>query len=207
MGLNEFAGYVRSRRERPGHRVDGCAFGLEARAFLPGRCVTSLLGLATLGVSAVRETRHHVAHEIAGERRAKRYGAALSQREVFRRTSSLTDRNSRASARLGLVNNLNDGMAWGLFPLVFAATGMRLAQIGVLAAIYPAVWAFAQVLRRRRAFGSHRPQTGSSPAACGCKPSALQFIGFIHALLGLWHGERCCWDLAPPWCTQRCSPP
>ncbi|MCC6642790.1 MAG: MFS transporter, partial [Deltaproteobacteria bacterium] len=45
----------------------------------------------------------------------------------------------------GLVNNLNDGMAWGLFPLVFAAAGMNLEQIGTLAAIYPATWGLAQI--------------------------------------------------------------
>jgi MFS family permease len=43
------------------------------------------------------------------------------------------------------VNNLNDGMAWGLFPLLFAAAGMSLAEIGLLAAIYPAAWGVLQI--------------------------------------------------------------
>jgi MFS family permease len=51
-----------------------------------------------------------------------------------------------SATQAGLVNNLNDGMAWGLFPLVFAAHGMSLSQIGVLAAAYPAVWGAAQLL-------------------------------------------------------------
>jgi hypothetical protein len=62
-----------------------------------------------------------------------------SQREVFLRTS-LTDPNLSSVSQAGLVNNLNDGMAWGLFPLVFAAAGMSIAQIGWLAAAYPAIW-------------------------------------------------------------------
>src|SRR5260370_517954 len=67
-----------------------------------------------------------------------------SQREVFLRTT-LTDRNLSSVSQAGLVNNLNDGMAWGLFPLLFAARQMSLEQIGVLAAIYPAPWGIAQL--------------------------------------------------------------
>lgn len=52
----------------------------------------------------------------------------------------MVDANLSSVSQAGLVNNLNDGMAWGLFPLVFAAAGMNLAQIGLLAAIYPATW-------------------------------------------------------------------
>ena len=48
-------------------------------------------------------------------------------------------------SQAGLVNNLNDGMAWGLFPLLFAAAGMTFGQIGVLVAIYPAVWGIGQI--------------------------------------------------------------
>lgn len=66
------------------------------------------------------------------------------QLEIFRRTS-LTDRNLSSVSQAGLVNNLNDGMAWGLFPLLFAAAGMSLGQIGTLAAIYPAVWGVMQI--------------------------------------------------------------
>jgi MFS family permease len=55
------------------------------------------------------------------------------------------DRNLSSACQAGLVNNLNDGMAWGLFPLVYAAGGATLAQVGALAAIYPAVWGLAQV--------------------------------------------------------------
>src|SRR5713101_5542573 len=67
-----------------------------------------------------------------------------SQREVFWRTT-LLDRNLSSVSQAGLVNNLNDGMAWGLFPLFFATARMSLEQIGVLAAIYPATWGIGQL--------------------------------------------------------------
>jgi MFS family permease len=89
----------------------------------------------------VRETRQHVTHEMQmhGEP-----AEVPSQREIFLRTS-VKDRNLSSVSQVGLVNNLNDGMAWGLFPLVFAAAGMSLRQIGMLAAIYPAVWGISQI--------------------------------------------------------------
>src|SRR5213596_1644024 len=65
-------------------------------------------------------------------------------REVFWRTS-FTDRNLSSITQAGLVNNLNDGMAWGLFPLVFAAANIGLDRIGMLAAIYPATWGIVQL--------------------------------------------------------------
>ena len=70
--------------------------------------------------------------------------ATLSPREVFWRTT-WRDRNLASVSQAGLVNNLNDGMAWGLFPLFFAAAQMGLEQIAVLAAIYPATWGIAQI--------------------------------------------------------------
>jgi MFS family permease len=63
---------------------------------------------------------------------------------VFWRTS-LFDRNLSSISQAGLVNNLNDGMAWGLFPLIFAAAHMTLGEIGQLAALYPATWAVGQL--------------------------------------------------------------
>ncbi|MBL9108936.1 MAG: MFS transporter [Myxococcales bacterium] len=60
--------------------------------------------------------------------------------------TSLLDRNLSSVSQAGLVNNLNDGMAWGLFPLFFAAAKMSLAQIGTLAAIYPATWGLSQLV-------------------------------------------------------------
>ncbi len=67
-----------------------------------------------------------------------------SQREVFWRTT-IADRNLSSISQAGLVNNLNDGMAWGIFPLFFAAARMNLDEIGLLAALYPATWGIAQL--------------------------------------------------------------
>ena len=104
------------------------------------------VGLVVLGtlrsVFAVRETRHHATHE------SELAGAAahdtLSPREVMTRTS-FTDRALSSVSQAGMVNNLNDGMAWGLFALVFAAAQMSLAEVGTLAAIYPAVWGLGRL--------------------------------------------------------------
>jgi MFS family permease len=139
MGLNEFAGYVAVAGSALGTAWIAAAYGLRPEPFYLG-VVLAVLGLL-LSVFAVRETRQYAAHETA-------LGGAvpppLSQREVFRRTS-FTDRNLSSASQAGLVNNLNDGVAWGLFPLWFAALGMSLQQIGLLAAVYPAVWGIAQL--------------------------------------------------------------
>jgi MFS family permease len=68
----------------------------------------------------------------------------VSQWDVLKRTS-LTDRDLSSVSQAGLVNNLNDGMAWGLFPLLYGVVGLSLTEIGWLAAIYPAVWGMGQL--------------------------------------------------------------
>jgi MFS family permease len=68
----------------------------------------------------------------------------VNARDVFWKTT-LTDRNLSAVSQAGLVNNLNDGMVWGLFPLLFAAANLSLDRIGVLAGIYPATWSIGQL--------------------------------------------------------------
>jgi MFS family permease len=89
----------------------------------------------------VRETHAHVALESSLHRAS---AETVSPREVFWRTT-LTDRNLSSISQAGLVNNLNDGMAWGLFPLFFAAANLSLDRIGILAAIYPATWGVVQL--------------------------------------------------------------
>ena len=64
--------------------------------------------------------------------------------DVFWRTT-YADRNLSSVSQAGFVNNLNDGVAWGVFPLLFAAAGMDLTRIGTLAAIYPATWGIGQL--------------------------------------------------------------
>ena len=138
MGLNEFAGYVAVAASAFATAWIAAAYGLRPEPFYLGVAFV-VLGLA-LSVFAVRETHHHVAHESA-MRQTERMP---SQRELFWRTT-LTDRNLSSVTQAGMVNNLNDGMAWGLFQLLFAARHMSLEQIGVLAAIYPATWGIAQL--------------------------------------------------------------
>jgi len=141
MGLNEFAGYGAVALAALATGYLAAAYGLRPEPFYLGVAFAAAgLGLSFL---AVRETRGHAHHE-AADRARWGEGAILSQREVFWRTS-VADRDLSAVSQAGLVNNLNDGMVWGLFPLFYAGTGIALERIGWLAAIYPGVWAFGQL--------------------------------------------------------------
>jgi MFS family permease len=138
MGLNEFAGYlaVAGSALATGHIA--AVYGLRPQPFELGIAFAAV-GLA-LSALLVRETHGHPHHEASKRAEAP----AMSQRDVFLQTSFI-DRELSSVSQAGLVNNLNDGMAWGLFPLFFAAAHMTLAQIGYLAAIYPAVWGMGQL--------------------------------------------------------------
>jgi MFS family permease len=140
MGLNEFAGYFAVAGSALATGYVAARYGLRPEPFYLGVAFV-VFGLV-LSVLAVRETKHHVA--IESRLHGELPQGALTQREVFMRTS-LLDPNLSSVSQAGLVNNLNDGMAWGLFPLFFGAAGMSLAQIGTLAAIYPATWGIAQL--------------------------------------------------------------
>jgi MFS family permease len=141
MGLNEFAGYFAVALSALATGWVAARHGLRPEPFYLG--VAYVVAGLLLSVLAIRETRHFVEHE--GRMRGPVAGTReLTQAEIFQRTS-FSDRNLSSVSQAGLVNNLNDGMAWGLFPLVFAAAGASLAQIGMLAAIYPAVWGLGQI--------------------------------------------------------------
>lgn len=142
MGLNEFSGYFAVAGSALATGWMAARYGLRPEPFYLG--VVYVAAGLLLSMLVVRETRHHVAHELREHHHPVTNEDHLTQSEIFRRTS-LTDRNLSSVSQAGLVNNLNDGMAWGLFPLVFAAAGMTLAQIGILAAIYPAVWGASQI--------------------------------------------------------------
>jgi MFS family permease len=141
MGLNESSGYLALAGSALATSWIAVRFGLRPEPFSLG--IAYVAAGLLLSVLAVRETGHHVAHELRGHHSTEREDV-LTQGEIFRR-ASLTDPNLSSVSQAGLVNNLNDGMAWGLFPLVFAAAGMTLTQIGVLAAVYPAVWGVMQI--------------------------------------------------------------
>jgi MFS family permease len=141
MGLNEFAGYFAVAGAALATGYVASRWGLRPQPFYLGvGFVAAGLVLSTL---LVRETRLHAEHEADVHHAPP--ARPLSQSRVFLDTS-FRDRNLSSISQAGLVNNLNDGMAWGLFPLFFAAAGMSLRQIGWLAAIYPAVWGLGQLL-------------------------------------------------------------
>jgi MFS family permease len=141
MGLNEFAGYLAVAASALATGWIAAKYGLRPQPFYLG-VVFVALGLM-LSAFVIRDTTHHVSHEAALVG-ALPPGGTPTPREVFWRTT-LLDRNLSSVSQAGLVNNLNDGMAWGLFPLVFAAAGLNLTQIGLLAAIYPATWGVGQL--------------------------------------------------------------
>ena len=140
MGLNEFAGYVAVAASALATGWIAARTGLRPDPFVPGIVfVASGLCLSWL---FVRDTSAHVTLESSLVPPAPD-GPAV--RDVFWRTT-WTDRNLSTISQVGLVNNLNDGMAWGLFPLLFANAQMTFDRIGTLAAIYPATWGVAQLL-------------------------------------------------------------
>jgi len=140
MGLNEFSGYVAVALAALATGYVASTWGLRPEPFYLGVGFVAF-GLA-ISVLLVRETHHHAHHEASIHSGPDE--KQLSQGEIFKRTS-FTDPDLSSVSQAGMVNNLNDGMAWGLFPLFFAMAGMDLRQIGWLAAIYPAVWGIGQL--------------------------------------------------------------
>jgi len=141
MGLNEAAGYLAVAGTALATGYLAARYGLRPEPFYLGLAFAGLgFGLSLL---AVRETQAHVHHEV--DTHGGGVGAiAMSTRRVFAETS-LRNPSLAAASQAGLVNNLNDGMAWGLLPLVYAAAGLTVSQIGILAATYPAVWGLGQL--------------------------------------------------------------
>ncbi len=141
MGLNESAGYVACAFSALATGYIAAAYGLRPEPFYLGIAFAAI-GLV-LSAFLVRETHGHAQHEAKSHATSAR-AVTVSQREIFLRTS-FTDRNLSSITQAGLVNNLNDGMAWGLFPLFYASAGLSLERIGWLAAIYPGVWGIGQL--------------------------------------------------------------
>jgi len=140
VGLNEFAGYLSVGLTAFLTGYIAQRYGLRPQPFYLG------IGYAALGlmvsVLLVRDTRHHVGLE------ASRHAApaeTLGFWQIFRR-ASYGDRNLFAASQAGLVNNLNDGMSWGIFPLFFAGFGLSVQRIGILKAVYPMVWGILQTV-------------------------------------------------------------
>lgn len=139
VGLNEFAGYLAVGLTALATGYIASLYGLRPAPIYLG-VIYALAGLA-LSILLVRDTRAHVQLEMRGATREER---ALSFREVFALTT-FRDRNLFAASQAGLVNNLNDGMSWGIFPLFYASFGLGVARIGILKGVYPIVWGMLQI--------------------------------------------------------------
>jgi MFS family permease len=144
LGLNEASGYGALALTALATGWIAAAHGLRPGPFLLGAAYIAL-GLG-LSAAAVQETRGHARREAAGHVTTNTdLHVALSTRDVAVLTS-FREKALSAACQAGMVNNLNDGLAWGLFPVLFVAGGLSVAQIGVLAALYPAVWGLGQLV-------------------------------------------------------------
>ncbi|TFB48741.1 MFS transporter [Cryobacterium tagatosivorans] len=144
MGFNEAAGYLGVAGTALATGYIAAEYGLRPGPFLLGAAFIALgLGLSVL---FVRETHGHAKVEARSHVSVHAHaGSDLTSRQVFTLTS-FRDRSLSSVSQAGMVNNLNDGLAWGLFPLLFAAAGLSIESIGILAAVYPAVWGAGQLI-------------------------------------------------------------
>lgn len=155
MGFNEAAGYGAVALSAIAAGYLASTYALRPQPFLLG-IGFALAGLL-LSLAFVRESHGHARHEALLQAQPTRESSTTPSRaapatststpsfwEIFLRTS-WKDRTLLGVSQAGLVNNLNDGLAWGLLPLFFAAAGLSLAQIGLLAGVYPGVWGVAQL--------------------------------------------------------------
>lgn len=185
MGLNEAAGYLAVAATALATGYIAARHGLRPEPFYLGIAYAALgFGLSTL---AVRETRDHArleaaSHESRADGRHDHLHAQLTDRQVFVQTSLREPALSSAS-QAGMVNNLNDGLAWGLFPVLFAAAGLSITQIGVLAALYPGVWGLGQLLT-----GALSDRIGRKPLIVGgmlLQAGALGLVA-VAGSFGVW---------------------
>ncbi len=144
MGFNEAAGYGAIAVAAWATGAIAETAGLRPAPFLLGLAFAALgIGLSSV---FVRETADHVAHEVANHvTPANGHGGELTARQVFA-LGTWRDRSLSSASQAGLVNNLNEGMAWGLFPLYFTLTSdLAVGTVGLLIAIAPAVWGVGQL--------------------------------------------------------------
>jgi MFS family permease len=168
MGLNEAAGYLAVATATLASGYIAASYGLRPEPFYLG-VIFAVAGLV-LSAVFVRDSRAHARHE--GQLQG---GASTEATRSFREIFALTswqDRRLFAVSQAGLVNNLNDGMAWGLFPLYFTAAGLPITQIAILSALYPAVWGLGQL-----GTGTLSDHIGRKPLITG--GMALQALGIF----------------------------
>jgi MFS family permease len=139
VGLNEFAGYLAVGVTAFLTGYLASRYGLRPAPIYLGICYA--IAGAALSLFLVRDTRDHVRLEASSH---FQLSAPIGFREIFALTS-FRDRSLFAASQAGLVNNLNDGMSWGIFPLFFASFGLGVERIGILKAIYPSTWGILQI--------------------------------------------------------------
>jgi MFS family permease len=138
MGLNEVAGYGAVSIVSFVSATLAAAYGPRPAPFVLGVGIAAV-GLIT-SVAFVRETAGHAASETAGagtDPALPPFGRILAE-------ASFRNRTLATVSQAGLVNNLNDAMAWGLLPIFLASRGLGVGRIGVIASLYPAAWTLAQ---------------------------------------------------------------
>jgi MFS family permease len=141
MGLNEFAGYLAVGVAAYLSGTIAAAYGLRPWPFALG--VISVFVALALSIFFVRETHGHARFE-AARGASPRQTPGTSFGALFARVS-WKDGTLSAISQAGLVNNLNDGLAWGLLPLHFAAAGLAIERIAILSAVYPVMWGLCQL--------------------------------------------------------------
>ncbi|WP_059389762.1 MFS transporter, partial [Arthrobacter sp. Hiyo1] len=181
MGLNEAAGYLGVAGTALATGYIASSYGLRPGPFLLGAAFIAVgLGLSVL---TVRETHHHATAEAATHIPVRAgHSAGLGNREIFMLTS-FRDKSLSAVSQAGMVNNLNDGLAWGLFPVLFATAGLGIERVGILSAVYPAVWGAGQLVT-----GALSDRTGRKPlivAGMLVQAGALALVALGHDF-GTW---------------------
>lgn len=141
MGLNEFAGYLAVALIAFLTGYIAAEYGIRPYPFYLGIVLVAFGLLAS--IFWIKDTRHHVAAETAGNTIAR-------LKNIFWDTT-WKDRNLGSVTQAGLINNLNDGMAWGIFPILLASKNFSLEQIGMVTAVYPAVWGLGQLFTGKMA--------------------------------------------------------
>jgi MFS family permease len=179
MGFNEAAGYGAVAVTALATGFIAARAGLRPDPFFLGMAFVGLgLGLSTL---FARETHGHARHEARTHVAASAdLHGTLSTREVFVLTS-FKEKALSAASQAGMVNNLNDGLAWGLFPIFFARHGLSVGSIGVLVALYPAVWGLGQL-----ATGALSDRWGRKWLIAAGMWAQASAIGLIASVHGFW---------------------
>ena len=152
LGLNEFAGYVAVGFTAWITGYIASVYALRPQPFYLGIAVafaglllSAFFAKETLQYAKLEAKLHHSPSQPVTVRANSGRSGSPSLRDIFALVS-WKDRNLFSCSQAGLVNNLNDGMSWGIYPLFFSSLGLGVAAIGTIKAVYPAAWGALQIL-------------------------------------------------------------